>query len=599
MASVRAPLSTLNPCAAVFIPGKQFSVDVGTEKKGAVTTQIAEPLHQLGLPAVVSIKKSSRGCAVVILRDATVHRRALAQKVAVIDGVCVEVKNHQSKRAAREGTTEQEMGVFVAWGQRVERRVTVSEEALEDHFNGLAADDAAFSPRGLTVEAPFQEDTVHFALKSSRDAKSIGLVMDPEIDQAEETKLLCNSFCPKEAVQGLWKAKGRLDELWNRPPPPMARSLMTRIARAELFPHSGEGGKEHANRAGDKLSELSDYVGLLDGVPYGSAFLDLCGGPGAWSQFVFDQCPGLNLRGFGLTLRSGAGDSNDWHAASKDDWYPELMHRRDWRAVWGRDGTGDLLKPGNLEHCAKELSKKKVFLCLADGGFSDDSIPANQLELYFYRLLLGELLMAASCLQPDGRFVCKLYSTFSQATQSLLFLTTRLFKQVCILKPQSSRVTGPERYLVAFGFRGIQSNGEIGSIVRALQRAHSLANGASPLITPLLSPMVAADDLAQDTVFMEAARMMTMQLCDRQQTALNAVVDRAIGLEEMALRVADALEAKEESKSPTTADKENQPPVMIENKQEQKMMEAKDCYPSSSEETMRRISMVRHRHGGA
>merc|ERR1712232_1051499 len=482
------------------------------------------------------------------------------------DGVCVEVKNHTSKRAAREGA-EQEVGVFVAWGQRVERRVTVSEESLEDHFNGLAADDVAFTPHGLETEPPFQEGLVSFPLVSSLAAseqaspQAVALTTKPQVEKPDQSKLLDSTYCPTESVKKLWEAKGRLDDLWNRPPPPLARSLMTRIARAELFPHSGEGGKEHANRAGDKLNELADFVGLLDGVPQGSGFLDLCGGPGAWSQFVFDQRPDLKLRGFGLTLRSGSGDADDWHAASKDDWYPELATRRDWRALWGRDGTGDLLKPGNLEHCAKELARVKVFMCLADGGFSDESIPPNLLELYFYRLLLAELLLAASCLQPGGRFVCKMYSTFSVATSSLLFLATRLFKDVSIVKPMSSRVTGPERYLVALGFNGSSSK-EVAVVIKAMQRAHGLAGAASPLLTPLLSPMVPAEELARDSVFTDTARSMATQLCERQQIALNAVVDRADFLEKMASNVADALEANEKSK-PVGEEQENKLPIEI------------------------------------
>jgi hypothetical protein len=544
---------------------------------------------------VVSIRKSSKGCAVVLLRNDIVHRRALEQKVAVIDGVCVEVKNHTSKRAVREGLDD-EKGVFVAWGQRVERRVTVSEDALEAHFNGLAADDAALSPRGLEVEAPFQEGLVRFTLVSSLAAaagkatgNSLALTMNPQVDKAEEAMLLSNTYCPMESVQDVWKAKGRLDDLWKRPPPPMARSLMTRVARAELFPHSGEGGKEHANRAGDKLSELADFVRLFDGVPQGSAFLDLCGGPGAWSQFVFDQRPDLKLRGFGLTLRSDAGDANDWHAASKDDWYPELSYRRDWRAVWGRDGTGDLLKPGNLEHCAKELSRANVFMCLADGGFSDESIPPNLLELYFYRLLLAELLLAVSCLQPDGRFVCKLYSTFSSATSSLLFLSARLFKDVSIVKPKSSRVTGPERYLVAFGFRGLQCM-EVASIVRALQRSHGLAGSASPLQTPLLTPVVAADELARDSIFTVAAKVMTTRLCERQQMALNAVVDRAEFLENMALDVANALGTSESTKL-AGEEQENRPPIQREARVNE--------HEADDEQKKKAFHSHRHRRGGA
>jgi len=158
-------------------------------------------------------------------------------------------------------------------------------------------------------------------------------------------------------VHALWEAKDDIDDLWAKPPPPMGRGLMQRVSRDQLFPHSGKegreaGGKEHENRAGDKLAELVSASGLLNDVPVGAAFLDLCGGPGAWSQLLLERRE-LRLRGYGLTLRSGVGDTGDWHAQEKDEWYPELLRRSDWAALWGADGTGDLLKPGNIASCAR------------------------------------------------------------------------------------------------------------------------------------------------------------------------------------------------------------------------------------------------------
>merc|ERR1719453_2521359 len=237
----------------------------------------------------------------------------------------------------------------------------------------------------------------------------------PTVDNATSAHLLHSPFCHEVVVKELWKAKDRLDELWQKPPPPMGRSLIRRVALAQLFPHSSSGkvveqsGGE--NRAGGKLEELAEAVGLLKDVPPGSSFLDLCGGPGAWSQFLLGQ-EDLQLHGWGFTLRSGSGKAGDWQAQDKDMWYQDLLGRQDWRAMWGADGTGDLLKLRNLEHCAGKIrAAGGAFLCLADGGFSDPEIPPNQLELYFYRLLLAELLMAVSCLQQDGRFVCKLYTS--------------------------------------------------------------------------------------------------------------------------------------------------------------------------------------------
>merc|ERR1711990_938903 len=100
---------------------------------------------------------------------------------------------------------------------------------------------------------------------------------------------------------------------------------------------------------GAKLQELLSGLRLLEGVPEGSAFLDLCGGPGEWSQLLLAQKPAL--RGFGLTLR-GTPDSEDEEGAvlhsdgHRRGWHRELNERSDWSALWGADDTGDLLKPG-------------------------------------------------------------------------------------------------------------------------------------------------------------------------------------------------------------------------------------------------------------
>merc|ERR1719482_267936 len=109
--------------------------------------------------------------------------------------------------------------------------------------------------------------------------------------------------------------------------------------------------------------------------------------------------------------------------------------------------------------------------------------------------------MAASCLKKGGKFVCKLYTTFSAASAGLLYLTTRLFEHVSVVKPMSSRATGPERYLFA---RGFKANAETEAVKAGLTRSHKLGNGASPLVTPLLTPAVDAELLLSDQAFAES-----------------------------------------------------------------------------------------------
>jgi len=480
---------------------------------------------------VVSIKKmASKGCAIVHLRDQEVLELSVAMRVAVIDGVCVEVRRHTRKQShASEEHAEPVSGVFVAWGHRVERKITVSEEGLEDYFNGLRG---LVQIKPVFSSPPFEENLQRFTMRS---AGPLWMDLRPEFDDANGSKMLDGPHGRPELVRSLWDAKEHLDSLWARPPPPMGRSLLQRVARDSLFPHSGKEGKEHENRAGEKLEELAAAVGLLDGIPSGSAFLDLCGGPGAWSQFLLGRRD-LALRGFGFTLRSQSGTDGDWQAQEKDDWYQELLGRRDWKALWGKDGTGDLLKEQNLDHCANELWKHGgVFLCVADGGFSDKAIPANLLELYFYRLLLAELLTAVSCLQPGGRFVCKLYTSLSAATSSLLFLTTRVFDHVEVVKPMTSRVSGPERYLFASGFRW---NDETKAVRAALMKSHVAGQSKSPLQAPLLTPIVPAEELVKDKTFLTPFREMSSTLCQRQAGSLEATLNLAEQLEDMALAAA-------------------------------------------------------------
>eukprot|EP00971_Amphidinium_carterae_P154703 3067147-Amphidinium_carterae.1 len=58
--------------------------------------------------------------------------------------------------------------------------------------------------------------------------------------------------------------------------------------------------------------------------------------------------------------------------------------------------------------------------------------------------------------------------------------------------------------------------------------------GQSPLVAPLLSPLLPQDFILSDKAFVASAKSMTTTLCQRQAAALQAVVDQADKLEELA-----------------------------------------------------------------
>ena len=86
----------------------------------------------------------------------------------------------------------------------------------------------------------------------------------------------------------------------------------------------------------------------------------IIGGPGAWSQHLLAQRD-LHLRGFGFTLKAGAGAAEDWKAQAKDEWYADLYEHPNWNALWGADGTG---QQNTAQHSpTKELIRRLVDFC--------------------------------------------------------------------------------------------------------------------------------------------------------------------------------------------------------------------------------------------
>jgi len=85
---------------------------------------------------------------------------------------------------------------------------------------------------------------------------------------------------------------------------------------------------------------------------------------------------------------------------------------------------------------------------------------------------------------------------------------------------------------------GFRDDAQTSAICTALSRSHALGAGVSPLTMPLLTPAVPASSLLQDKTFSSGMREMVAAMCERQTKALNAVVDRADFLEDVAMACA-------------------------------------------------------------
>ena len=66
--------------------------------------------------------------------------------------------------------------------------------------------------------------------------------------------------------------------------------------------------------------------------------------------------------------------------------------------------------------------------------------------------------MAFSIQKIGGTQIIKIFDTFTPLTIKLLYLVSTLYNNVYIYKPLTSRPANSEKYIIAKGFKGIDSN---------------------------------------------------------------------------------------------------------------------------------------------
>ncbi|KAF4653184.1 FtsJ methyltransferase domain-containing protein 2 [Perkinsus olseni] len=298
-------------------------------------------------------------------------------------------------------------------------------------------------------------------------------------------------FCESSVVDELWEEKTRMDRLFDR-----GQGRIYHRVRARVFPStiSGSANVGISNRAGDKLWEVLEALDIWpsvlrlarseEGAQDGEEdemkvrYVDVCGGPGAFSELVKNLGERENVKtvGRGMSLKIDSAQSKEASCI----WYQHLLDSEDFDAVWGPDGDGNVYSPGNLlalEESVGQVDPRGAHLVMGDGGFEvskdkEGNHLENYQEIYSARIILSEILTMVRACAKGGFLVCKLFDTFSTITASVIYVIARLFDKCYIVKPQRSRVVNSERYLVGFGFKG-RENPDFDVLTRAMEFCHS------------------------------------------------------------------------------------------------------------------------------
>jgi cap1 methyltransferase len=123
---------------------------------------------------------------------------------------------------------------------------------------------------------------------------------------------------------------------------------------------------------------------------------------------------------------------------------------------YGATGTGDLLKLENLKYCYEKYNNS-MDVITADGGF-DFSVDFNQQEILATKLLFAQVSFALMMQKKGGHFILKIFDIFSKTTLDILYLLSSVYKQVYIVKPNTSRLANSEKYIVCKNFKGVSES---------------------------------------------------------------------------------------------------------------------------------------------
>lgn len=329
-------------------------------------------------------------------------------------------------------------------------------------------------------------------IKSKNSLETMKKLSLKNID--DEKRLTTGNWVDKPLVLILFSLKERLEDLFKN-----GKERSYYSTRDRLYPLSKRGSEKYSNRAGDKFDEIFFTSPFFHSVEFN--FVDICGGPGAWSEILISKTQG---QGYGITLKD---------VSTNLQWYPNLRNQKRFNIVNGVKENGDICDMDNYHSFVEYFKDKKIDLCVADGGFKSDTINESYQELYCGKLLFFEILTSLGILSDDGNFVCKLFDTFSDFTISLIYILSHLFEKIEIVKPPHSRISNSERYIVCNGYKRDED------VLKYLQKIGKIMTQKEK--TP--DSLVDLKHLQDDTEFSDSIKKLNIEIINNQIQSLKEI----------------------------------------------------------------------------
>jgi 23S rRNA U2552 (ribose-2'-O)-methylase RlmE/FtsJ len=171
----------------------------------------------------------------------------------------------------------------------------------------------------------------------------------------------------------------------------------------------------------------------------------LAEGPGGFIEATAFLRKNMNDMYYGMTLINNDPGCPGWKKS-----HQFLESNKNVTIITGEDGTGNLLHKDNYTYCVNKF-KHSMQIITADGGI-DVSNDFNKQEELVSKLIVSEVIYAITMQKKGGHFVLKIFDIFSKLTIDILYILTRVYSEVYITKPFTSRLANSEKYIVCKNF---------------------------------------------------------------------------------------------------------------------------------------------------
>lgn len=126
------------------------------------------------------------------------------------------------------------------------------------------------------------------------------------------------------------------------------------------------------------------------------------------------------------------------------------------RWIMNKNVNGDITNLENITYIKSNL-QESIHLYTSDLTLDTPKNYNNQ-ELEHAKSNLGQILLGIYLLKKGGNFIVKMYTFFTDFSQSLILYCSGQFENFYIVKPMTSKITNIECYLVGIGFKGINDD---------------------------------------------------------------------------------------------------------------------------------------------